>query len=484
MAEALIKTWQLAVLRVRLDVSARVPAVAAELVGYPEGTPRTYESVTLPFTAYGLAAGTDPPVGARVPKELLAAVISFISQDFGKEAALWLRLVPPYGHLGAVPWERTLVPATGRPLIRVPDRLPVAADPGKTWSVAIALSAAPGTSWAAGYLTSFLSALHSAVASGVDAHLFTDQVTHDTVCQLLHREPHVHLHDPQDATSAHRERIERNVPQFRRRGRASSSRADSPLLWADWIASGLDGQAVRALHVVADARFDGTRPLLAVSSDPGVPTDLCAYASADKVQLLADTVGASVLSFGSPPGNPSDIATRLMADGVGLQRAGPTFYSDLQLDPAGYALAQAHAFVAAQPRREPIPRDPSLFAYLQPEHVQDSLRENWPDPEQPDQVWLSGRTAISDSSTSQELVPGALGAAVGEGVADRGYAGAEAVPGWVAASERYMESRAADLVDTAAIPGETPELKQAYDRGMAQALSELRDFVDRRVQES
>lgn len=485
MAEVLIEKGRLAVLRVRLDLSARTPVVAAELVGYPKGVLRTYAEVVLPVTAYGLAEGMDPPVRTVVPKKLLAAVRKFTKDEIGDEAALWLRLIPPYGHLGAVPWERMLVPVTERPVIRVPDRLPVAADPGRTWSVAIAVNAVPGSHWAARYAAAFTGSLESSVAVGVDIHLFTDQETHDQLRKFLpHSDPRVHLHDPRVAARVSRERTRRNVPQFRSE-RTNARRAESPLMWGDWIAAGLRGQALRALHLVADARFDGSRPLLAVSPDPGACSGLadCAYVSADEIRLLAETLGASTLSFGSPPDNACDVATRMLVDGIGLQRAGPTFYSDLREDPEGSAMARAHAFVAAPPGWEPIPSAPSLFGYLQPEHVAQSLHENWPDPEQPGQVWLSGRTSMGDSETSLELLPGALEAVAGEEIAAL-YESATYVPGWVATSERFMESKAAYLLEAAAVPGETPRMKQAYDRGVAQALGELRKLVDERARES
>jgi hypothetical protein len=300
------------------------------------------------------------------------------------------------------------------------------------------------------------------------------------------------------------------VHQFRRPRRASAGRAtaglhgdlpaDLPadlhggLVWADWIATGLAGRAVRALHVVGGAAFDTDRALLAISPDPGRPADPahCTYVTGDEVRLLADTIGASVLSFGSPPDNPSEAATRVIADGVGLQRPGPTFFSTLRLDPGGYALAQAHAFVAGQgvpsgaseaSEKEaapaPIPRDPSLFAYLQPEYVQASLREPWPDPDQPGQGWLTGRSPARDRSVSAVLGP-TLESAPSEEVSQY-YATAESVPGWVAASERYIDTNVAHLVETAAPPGDAPDARQAYDQGTAKALGELRDLVERHV---
>ncbi|WP_331767474.1 hypothetical protein [Embleya sp. NBC_00896] len=528
MAEALIERWRLAVLRVRLDLASSSPMVTAELVGYPSTDAHTYWRAEFDYGKFGLSEGTGPPSRLDVPRDLVDGVARCLNADFSANTALWLRLIPPYGHLGAVPWEGALVPTTGRPLVRVPDRLPPGSDPGRVWTVAIAVSAAPDAPWVAGYLSSFVSSLRTSVAGGVDVHVFTERGGEQALRALLQRgsdEPQVHLHDPGEAiwfdrsgtgpqlqvydgnamggslgTGSQLEVYDGDVRRFRWSisGRASGTGpqlevddnldaqpAPGRLLWGDWIAAGLAGRAVRALHIVADGAFDGNRPVLSVSSDPAVPTRRSdqAYVTADRVRRLADRVGASVLSFGSPPDNPCDSATRMMAAHVGLRRAGPTFYSALPLDPAGYALARAHAFIAAAPGSLPIPRDPSLFMYLQPEFVQAALQDPWPDPDRPGQAWLSGRAPIGDSATSGEILPNALGAAGGEQITAR-YADAESVPMWVAAATRYIENQVAALVRTAGVPGETPDAKQAYDLGVGQAIAELRALVDERMRES
>jgi hypothetical protein len=467
MAEMFIERWRLAVLRVRLDVSQRAPRVIAELAGYPEGTEHTLWRREYPPTAFGLLGGTAVPRTLSVPTDLRDAVARSMNEDLDREAALWLRLVPPYGYLGAVPWEEELVSGLGLPIVRVPNRLPVAADPGHVWSVAIAINAPPGSIWAASYISAFLSALRSAVSAKIDVAVFADAATHKDVKAHLREtaeDPEVHVHDPANAKQAYDERSARSAPQSRlqRRDIRIRSSAQRPgILWADWITAGLAGRAVRALHVVADATFDADRPLLAVSPDPRQSADRsnCAYVDPDGVAILADAVGAAAVSFGSPPDNPSDIATRVMADAVGQQRPGATLYSSLKLDSAGYALAQAHAFIANnEPGRVAIPRDPSLFAYLPPESVKDSLREPWPAEEL--LLGVEDRPGVSTPSPD-------LGT----------YAQADVVPTWLAASERYIDSNVARLAATSAIEGEASPTRKAYESGTEDALAELRALV-------
>ncbi|WP_404962576.1 hypothetical protein [Streptomyces sp. 147326] len=494
MADALIEQWRLTVLRVRLDLAERTPLVKADLLSYSDDSTQAHSDWQSSFAPqeFGLLTGPGIPENLRVPPRLTQEVLQVLSRRRDEEFTLWLRLVPPYGHLGAVPWERDLVQLTGRAMVRVPDRLPVATDPGEDWTVAVVASEAVASGdgdvrahRAAGTVRSFLAELTQAVRGRVVAHVFADAAVYEAL--KADGTVAAHLHDPRQAAATRRERTGPRARQIRGRGATGTEppHPDRPLPWTDWIAGELaGGHAVRALHVMANASFDDERPLLMVSLDPGRPGKGrdCAYLSGDDLRLLADRIGASVLSLASTPHNPSDLATRMLADGLGLRRSGATLYSDMRLDVPGRVLAQAHAALASR-GENPAPHHWSLFAYIQPEQVQDLLREEWPDPEQPDQAWLTGRAPIDDSATSREILPRALGMTPGEATLSL-YRQASSVPGWMALSERFIESKAADLVETAAVPGETPAMKQAYDRGTAQALAELRELVDRRVEQS
>ena len=472
MAERLIERWRLAVLRVRLDVSRAAPVVEAELVGYQDGSPRTFWQQGYHPAAFGLPDGTLAPTTLYVPPDLQHAVAEFVGGNGRHDVALWLRLVPPYGYLGAVPWEEDLVAATGAPVLRVPDRLPVAADPGQVWSVAIAISAQPGSNWAAPYVTAWTRALRDVVDTRIEVDVFADAATYLEVRAAVEESgqqaSEVHVHDPFNARPAYYERSASSLTsqsRVQRRSAGLQSSAPQPgLLWQDWITAGLAGRAVRALHVIADAVFDGDRPLLAVSPDPVLPSDSssCAYVSKEDVRGLADVVGAAALSFGSPPGNSSDVATRVIADTVGQQRPGATLYSSIRQDQSGYALAQAHAFIASsEPGWEPIPRHPSLFAYLQPESVKGSLQEPWP---------------YEEPRANEKTRP--------DPTVSSFYAATDVVPTWVAATERYIESNVARLVASSASEGKTSSRRLAYEAGTEEALAELRSLTTRHMRSS
>jgi hypothetical protein len=186
--------------------------------------------------------------------------------------------------------------------------------------------------------------------------------------------------------------------------------------------------------------------------------------TADDIEVLSDAIGAATLSFGSPPDDSSDVAIRMIADGVGQQRQGPTLYSSLARDPDGSSLARAYGFIVKQADQGEIPRHPSLFAYLQPEHVRSSLRDEWPEP-QP-----------ADDPLRTTVLPEGYVVSPEADLTDY-YQETDSVPLWVATSERYIGSELAGLALTGAAPETTTEYKQAYDRGAAEALAELHELV-------
>jgi hypothetical protein len=472
MAELLIRKWRLTVLRVRLEFE-RVPMVSTELLGYPDGTARTVWTGRYPIGSFGLTEGRTPPTTLTVPDELAVGVARELRERLPGNAALWLRLVPPYGQLGAVPWEPALA-GTGVPLVRVPDRLPAAVDPGRTFTLAIVISARTGTGWTAPYVRTLLAGLRQR-GWPLDVHVFADAGTLAQLANLTWGESWQHLHQPADAYRVSQARSERGVTQFRR-NRLTTSVSPGAVpgrVWADWIVNGLGGRAARAVHVVTDAAWNGDRPVLAVSPDPGVGYDLtdCVFVDADQVRTLSDRLGAATLSFGSPPDNPADLATRMIADSLGRQRNGPTLYSSIAADPYGAGLVGAYAYLVE--RDAEIPQDPSLFAYLQPEHVLGSLDQPWPDD-------LGRRPtpagAAADPGPDPVPQPPPVPDELGEY-----YSSLPEVPTWVASAERFVEGTRAGLTGA---PREGFEVKSSYDSGTTAALAEIRDLVTRHVRES
>ncbi len=466
-------------LRVQLDLTGRVPAVSTALTAFPEGVVRTLWSQQFPLEAFGLTE-LGPPSSLRIPDEVRDRVRTSLLDELEGQAALWLRLAPPYGYLGAAPWEETLVPATGIPVLRVPDRLPAAADLGHDWTAAVALSAPPGSHWATEYLHSLVEQIDSQVPVDRQVHIFADALTSADLRDLSATRPWVFVHDPSVALEASKTRLDDSRgSEWKASSTRSSWGASSPgptRVWTDWMLAGLAGHAVRSIHVVLDAAFDGDRPRLMVSPDPNQPVhdDECLYVSSDSLLRVADGAGAATLSVGSPPTNPADLATRMIVDDIGQKRAGPTIYSSIGEDPTEAALVSAHGYMADRSGEFPVPRHPSLFTYAQPEHVQASLEQLWPAPSP------GPGTSPGDSPLPEGMMP------VGYHPVDSTeiyYAQSTSVPRWVASSHRYLGNEWAGL--SKSLEAETPSAPQrsAYDEGAAEALQELRSIIDRHSQQ-
>lgn len=442
MAELLIQQWRLSVLRVGLNLGSPEPSVDLELVGYEGSRPQTLWTRRHDPEDFGI-----PQVGAPTRLELPADLVDAVGRSFaerlGFETALWLRLVPPYGYLGAVPWERALVPALHRPVLRVPDRLPLPTDFGAVWTAVVAV-AATGAGWAPGYIESFANQLRSRVAGEVEVHVFADAVTAAALAAVPGGSAAWVLHAP--AT-------------------------DAPS-WSEWIRSGLGGRSARSVHLVTDAAFDGDLPMLVLGAEPTRRADAAPrFVPVDGLVRLSESLGVTTLSFGSPPGNHSVAATRMLADSVGATRSGPTVFSDLDLDPDGSALAGAYAYIADRDAREPVPQERSLFLYLQPEHVRSSLMESWPQPDArstsagdeilPSMPSRAGRSVEPEEATEPPVL----------------LADAPEVPAWIASSHQYLTNSWTRLAKSAPAGAAPDDLNFAYQDGAAQAIEELQALV-------
>lgn len=478
MAEKLIEQWRLAVLRVGLDLSSRTPAVTSRLDGFRDGIPHTYWNRRDPLEAFGLPETADPPTELTVPRELGDAVTETMVDALEGESALWLRLEPPYGYLGAVPWE-DLSDRIDVPILRVPDRLPVPVSLGSTWSVVLAVSAPRGETWGSEHVNAFVEELQAQVTVPLEVDVFADVDTHrrlrpdDDLAP-----PHVRIHSPSDARAAHARRSHGYPPRARRMEdiRPILDPDDARLIWADWIIEGLRGRAVRAVHIAAEGWFDRDRPMLSIAPDPNdaVDRDACSLISAEDVWRLADTIGAPLVSLGSPLPGASDVAVRMMADTLGQQRPGPTVYVSLPRDPEARFLAQAHAFLAGRRSTgRALPRTSALFGYVQPETVEPAMT----DPLLPQHTGQEKRVVPGRRTRSLDLDEPAREEPVD--VVSETYAERPEVPAWVASSSRFLETQQADLGSALSVHGEGKRTRHAYDVGTEEALAEIQDLLQR-----
>jgi hypothetical protein len=477
MAGKIIRRWKLAVLRVGLDLSGRQPEVRSRLDGFATGSDVTYWQRNDPLNMFGLSISADVPERVVIPDSLVEAVRETMRHELSSESALWLRLEPPYGYLAAAPWE-DLAKDIDVPVLRVPDRLPVAVQLGWTWRIAMVVNAPNGAKWGASHVRQFTSAMGDVMNDRpVEVEVFTDVHTYELLRHGTDN-PYVaiRVHDPHGARAAYEQRS--SDSRVKLRGRPTSGlRAFEPyndprLLWADWITSGLKGVAVSAIHVASSGSVKAGRPVLALTSDPAraLAPSKGTTVDTDDLRTIADVLGASTVSIAAPESRGTDVGARVLADRLGQQRPGPTIFSSLKRDPDSRELAEVHAFLAA-PHDRDLPSSSSWFGYIQPESLKEALLEPLL-PHHTGQEMPSTSRAGHDVETETSNLHLSI---------EDKFSGAQEVPVWVASSSRFLEAKNADLAALRTTPGAGKESVRAYDVGVSEALSDIEAMVQRHI---
>ncbi|MHA7207933.1 hypothetical protein [Arthrobacter sp. MDT1-65] len=480
MSGAIIRRWKLAVLRVSLDLRGRAPVVRSRLDGFPNGHKVSYWERSDPLAKFGLSLSGEIPQAVRVPRELEGAIERSMRTDLPLESALWLRLEPPYGYLGAAPWEalanRILVP-----VLRVPDRLPVAASLGDTWRVTMVVSTPSRATWGAMHVRAFTDALARSADMGEIERFEIDVFPNLTVYRQLADDdndlPHVRLHDPREFV---RQPRTWPAPNLVGGTRLIDSNDDPRLLWAEWITNRLGSRASSALHVAALGMASEDRSMLKASINPASSQSSHRAATADANDLwsLADAIGASLVSIAAPDHPRRDIGARMVADRLGQLRPGPTIFSSMELDTDCRALAQIYSFLAMQ-RDNELPNDPSWFGYIQPESIRHAF----------DQPLLARHTNQVTPPPSLRRGPWGDTSPHGESNAPTAplsdpFVGESEVPRWVAASSRFLETRQASLSNAIGSGARSGGSDSAYEKGASEALADIQSLIQRHLGEA
>lgn len=483
MADQIMWRWKLAALHVALDLSQDEPQVRSRLAGFVDGQEHTFWERADRLADFGLDVSADVQKRLRMPTGLSRAVEDTMGAELRAESALWLRLEPPYGYLGAAPWEQ-LGDRIRIPVIRVPDHLPVSARLGRIHRIALIVTQPPRARWGGDHARALAEALDQRIP-GVSIELFPDAGT----AALVRKEPlpaSVTLHDPALAP-AHAVRIvrgPRSVPGLR----SLESDDDPRLLWMEWITGELADRAVSAVHVAAVGVPSAERSMLSVAGHPGAGAgDVRGAVDADDLWFMADMLGASTVSIAAPESRAVDVGARMVADRLGQLRPGPTVFSSIRQDPDALALADIHAFLASRDERQ-LPSDPSWFGYLQPEAIIDAL--DAPEP-QPDEVGseapvlrailLPGIPASSASrppTAAAAPPPGFSGSEESPPDSSGSFADAAEVPRWAASASRFIETRQAEMFARASDDG--PDF-QAHESATTQALADIQSLVQQHL---
>jgi hypothetical protein len=455
MAIRIQREHSLPVVAVRLQQSPspdRAGATATaqvDLLVNEKGVPVVHASQTWSLDDFGWTS-TDWDPQLKVPADLVSWVRSWAGETLGAGRPLWLHLVKPYGTLGAVPWERDLVPGLERALLRVPDVLPPPSRSTSTFTVALVATApaAEGGPPALSIGRPVAAALLRGLGDRLHLHVFTDAGTEGQVRDQLSAEglPRFEVH---------------TAPG--RPGSRGSSRwggtQDLPSHWLRWIRDDMLGVAVDAVHFLVHGNSLGTHGAILTPLEPTRDREVPVSVEAGELDAFLTQVGALVAGFSIIPLNWSDHGLRMFADELGANRAGPVLLHDPNLD-GGFgspleALAECYRFLAdPQPGTPPV--SAGLQMYAQPRHVAQDV---------------AAAVAIEPELPAPSP-------------AVQAYFERDETPAWLGAAQRYLEQQEALLLrfQRESTLREPSQAEVAQYAGIESAVLKAREVIDRHAE--
>ena len=434
MADYLQREFNLPVIRIATTQRKSGALVSVTAVLNRNGQRTEVGSVEVPLARFGYRSRGVSELA--VPREVIE-MLAGGGDGHGtwpranSEWEAWLHLVKPYGTLGAVPWERDLAPALGRPIARLPDVLSVSRAPQERFHVAI-LAAAPRV----GPMT--IAHIAETLVSGVGHSIMLT-----VACARK---------DRQGISSAlAKTGLEHEVVTLAE-GRSAGSVLDR-------AAEALAGRPVDAVHFIMRAVPVGNQGVLV----PDKTSGLSALTTSD-VSMFLTKMGAAVAAFTRPPGRWSDFGLRLMVDELGSTRAGPVLLHDPRVDREGVALAGAYAVLAA-PATDRLRPSPGLTIFLQP-----AMLETDPYSAQrvTDNTWLGDDGVASTPPRSSVLR------------SSNATAEPASPPQWVAAAQQFFDQQQTELArfERASAVGEVTEVERARYEGVQRALADSKAILE------
>ena len=212
------------------------------------------------FRAGDYRYGSEPDW--RLPKPLLHELRARVDAALGADSqpVLWLHIASPSGFLPLIPWERLLLPAFEKPVVRVPHF--TLFPPLDTSEVDIAVCAsqpvAKGRFDAARSATTIANQLISAMPGKRTVHVFVDAETHRSLLESdIARDDAtgtIRVHDPADA------------PPF---GPTAGSGIDGEVIswnpWLHWMVHATKDRTLEAVHFIGHAYMSHDQASLAVA---------------------------------------------------------------------------------------------------------------------------------------------------------------------------------------------------------------------------
>jgi len=446
MAQMLKQQFELTALKITVRPRGADISALFELEIHAGGKPAQLIERWFTAAELGLPRRVQPgwPPRSTLPDGFLAELAQALAQlHLPPDHPLWLHLVKPYGMLGMFAWEEQLVPALGRPVLRLPDFLERPRERRDMLEVALVCS--EPVSEPSIHPMQLLPHICGAILSGTHrpqlrVHVFADQMLHAPLVQAFSAEPRVVVHDPESA---------RRHGVLGRGSLAVESR-DLRNPWLLWVRDATRGRSLDAVHFVCHGIVAGDRPGLSLAESPLSNRDRedARYVGVAELVAFLTQTGAWSAVFSDPPGNYSEAGLRLLADTLAQARPGPVVHHLLRPGLPSDMLAQLYGFLYAA-ESGPVPEQRGWFAYCQPALVDTQAPMAATAPRA--SVALDANAALLRPDEAAVAKPRrrlrSRVTAAGESGAEPGGPPAEpaTVPGWVSASQRYVEQIAADL---------------------------------------
>jgi hypothetical protein len=298
----------------------------------------------------------------NLPKEVTDAIASSLAVE-PKTLPLWLRFAKPHGYVGALPWERTLIAALGRPVLRFPDLLQRPHENRDVFELAVCLDADRTTppdklQQQASQIVETI--LRASPRAQTRMHLFTPSFWYQ-VLKSGSFDKRLQIHDPSTAPT---------YGEAITRGRSSESgRPQSP--WSIWMREALGERSLDAVYFVCSSGMSEFGPAVRMSNSPSPKEKYDVWSYVDVIELVAlvTQTGAWAALFSAPAGNSPGPILALVADAMAHTRPTSVLYQALTGAEQMASLQAACAFLFAS-RWAPAPLLADGFVYCPPNYVE------------------------------------------------------------------------------------------------------------------
>jgi hypothetical protein len=481
MAESLIQKYKLAALQIDLDRSGTY----AREAGWPSGDvlPPSQVVFTLQvgdelrcrvvFPAKELGVPNDlrelrkrksRELSLRLPDELWPPLRAVSQHDLRPGQPLWIAFSDSCGNLPLMPWERVLHTHLRLPVLRLPkyDLEPVSARE-KLDVVLCASSPTEGPTFPVAQVVDTVTrSVMESISHQISMHIFVEQPFYSELSQRLADlvanagdQRHVQLYNPAEADAA-----STNQSDPRSSGSA----------WLQWVRRALGERSTDVVHFVGSGHLWGDQGALAWASDPmgASPSERMDFLTPQQIEAFLTQLGATTLATTLPPHGRGLLFLRLLAYQIDYMRPGSVLLHDMKEAAPAYSVGAAYGCLyGSRPAKAP-----KTTSYISIYHNPALFEPEFAAAQRPHSGVLGSSTA-PEASTSQN----SGGADVlGEYTLAKGQTldiltSSENTPGWLAASQRFLEREAAELNDEEALAN------NPVAQGKAEALKALSDLI-------